>query len=297
MKTIGQVEKDDYCNKVLTKHWPNVKRYEDIYECGKHNLERVDLICGGFPCQPFSQAGKRRGEKDDRYLWPEMVRIISELKPDWVIGENVVGILNMGFEDMLSSLGDIGYEIEVFVIPACAVDAKHRRDRVWIVAHNDSIRRQRSQNDRDYRNVEFQGFEILRNAEEQTRIGEAFADSDRTGDRTRTDRTNEDRQEEKQEQGDESQFESSGYGEDVPNPKETGLEGQESEGWSRKHYGLSAECSKWPIEPAMGRVANGVPRRVDRLKCLGNAVVPQIPEILGRAIMEIDMFREKKVAV
>ena len=219
MKTVWQVEKDEYCNKVLAKHWPDVKRYGDIYECGKHNLETVNLICGGFPCQPFSQAGKRRGEKDDRYLWPEMVRIISELKPDWVIGENVVGILNMGFEDMLSSLGDIGYEIEVFVIPACAVAAPHRRDRV---------RRNKSQ------------------------------------------------------------FESSGYGEDVPNPTEPGLEGQESEGWSRKHYGLSAECSKWPIEPAMGRVANGVPRRVDRLKCLGNAVVPQIPEILGRAIMEIN---------
>ncbi|MCK9568534.1 DNA cytosine methyltransferase [Candidatus Pacearchaeota archaeon] len=136
MTVKWQVEIDDFCNKVLAKHWPNVKRYRDVKEVGKHNLEPVDLICGGFPCQPFSVAGKRRGTEDDRHLWPEMFRVIDELRPRWVIGENVAGFINMGLDQSISDLEGIGYEVGTFVIPACAVNAPHRRDRVWIIAQN-----------------------------------------------------------------------------------------------------------------------------------------------------------------
>lgn len=136
MEVVWQVEIDPFCNKVLAKHWPDVKRYRDVKEVGKHNLEPVDLICGGFPCQPFSVAGKRKGKEDGRALWPEMFRIISECRPRWVIGENVAGFINMGLDESISDLEGIGYEVQTFVIPACAVNAPHRRDRVWIIAHS-----------------------------------------------------------------------------------------------------------------------------------------------------------------
>ena len=127
---------DDYCNKVLAKHWPDVRRYRDVKEVGKHNLAAVDLICGGAPCQPFSCAGKRRGKEDDRHLWPEYLRIITELNPAWVIGENVPGLINLELDTVLSDLGNAGYATATVIIPACAVDAPHRRDRVFVVARN-----------------------------------------------------------------------------------------------------------------------------------------------------------------
>ena len=128
------VEIDPFCQKVLKKHWPNVPIISDI-KGYKHNGTTIDLLTGGFPCQPFSCAGKRRGKKDDRYLWPEMLRIISEVRPTWIIGENVAGIINMGLDQVLSDLESKDYEVQSFIIPACAKNAPHRRDRVWIVAN------------------------------------------------------------------------------------------------------------------------------------------------------------------
>lgn len=141
MKCNWQVEIDRDCRKVLKKHWPRVKKYKDIKNV--KNLESVDLICGGFPCQPYSIAGKRRGADDDRALWPEMFRIIQEARPAWIIGENVPGILSMEIEKVLSDLESIGFDTQPFVIPACAVNAPHRRDRVWIIAYSDSNMRQK----------------------------------------------------------------------------------------------------------------------------------------------------------
>lgn len=138
-QTVGQCEWADYPTKVLEKHWPNVPRWRDIrtltgesfYE--KTGIRTVDVISGGFPCQPFSVAGKRKGREDDRYLWPEMLRVISELRPAWVVGENVAGIVNMALDQVYTDLENEGYAVQAFIIPACAVDAPHRRDRCAII--------------------------------------------------------------------------------------------------------------------------------------------------------------------
>ena len=135
MECAWQVEIDDFCQRVLTKHWPDVPKYKDVRDVGKENLEAVDLIAGGFPCQPFSVAGKQRGEKDDRHLWPEMLRVITELKPTWVLGENVPGIIPIFLDEAISDLEDQGYTCETFVLPAVAFDAPHRRDRLFILAY------------------------------------------------------------------------------------------------------------------------------------------------------------------
>ncbi|MDD3807370.1 MAG: DNA (cytosine-5-)-methyltransferase, partial [Candidatus Marinimicrobia bacterium] len=143
MKTVAFVEIDEFCQKVLKKHWPDIPIFSDIRNFAKEVLnEKVDVICGGFPCQPFSIAGKRNGRKDNRYLWNEMFRVIQEFKPTWVIAENVHGILSveqgMVFEQVCLDLESENYEVQSFVIPACAVNAPHRRDRVWIIANSDS---------------------------------------------------------------------------------------------------------------------------------------------------------------
>lgn len=179
-ETVGQCEWWDYARGRLEKHWPGIPRWRDIrsltgesfYE--RTGLRTVDVISGGFPCQPFSLAGKRRGQEDDRYLWPEMLRVIEELKPTWVIGENVAGLVSMvkpgatvGVEsrsinrqpdadfyeavlsrqedflllDLIRDLERIGYEVQPFIIPACAVGASHRRDRLALIAHANKIRR------------------------------------------------------------------------------------------------------------------------------------------------------------
>ncbi len=138
---VFQVEIDDYCQKVLAKNFPNVKRYGDIKEF-KGEAGSVDILTGGFPCQPFSHAGKRKGESDDRYLWPEYLRVIREIKPTYVVGENVAGLISMEdgktLDGILTDLEGEGYTIESFIIPACGVGAWHRRDRIWIIAYSGS---------------------------------------------------------------------------------------------------------------------------------------------------------------
>jgi DNA (cytosine-5)-methyltransferase 1 len=152
---VAFVEQDKYCQKVLNKHWPDVPIIENIedyryerfeggpvktegFKCGEYQQPSIDLLTGGFPCQPFSVAGKRKGKEDDRFLWHEMLRIIQESKPSWIIGENVTGIIAMELDNCITELECEGYEVQTFIIPACGVDLPHQRERSWILANASS---------------------------------------------------------------------------------------------------------------------------------------------------------------
>jgi DNA (cytosine-5)-methyltransferase 1 len=147
METVAFCEIEPYCRDVLKKNFPNIIIYSDIRNITKNKLvedgvideeEGIDVITGGFPCQPYSVAGKQRGKADDRHLWPEMLRVIRELRPAWILGENVTGIIKLALDDVLSDLDREGYTTRTFVFPARAVGAPHQRQRVWIVAHTSS---------------------------------------------------------------------------------------------------------------------------------------------------------------
>lgn len=139
-ENVFNCEKDPFCRRVLKHYWPKTKGYEDIRQFKAAEYRgQIDVVSGGFPCQPFSQAGKRKGTADDRYLWPEMRRVVREIRPCWVVGENVFGLLNwnggMVFRQVLTDLEAEGYEVWPYVLPAAGVGAPHRRDRIFFVAH------------------------------------------------------------------------------------------------------------------------------------------------------------------
>lgn len=147
METVAFCEREPFPQKVLKKHWPNVPIYDDVCTLTAERLKEdgiigpgrtIDIISGGYPCQPFSHAGKRQGKEDDRHLWPEVHRLLQEIRPRWFVGENVAGHVTLGLDDVLSDLGDIGYTAQPFIIPAAAVGAPHRRDRVFIVGYTAS---------------------------------------------------------------------------------------------------------------------------------------------------------------
>ena len=139
-QTIGFAEIDPYASAVLNKHWPHVPNYGDIT-----NVPAIgcDILTGGFPCQPFSCAGRRKGERDDRHLWPAMCNVISRCRPAWVVGENVTGIISLALDGVLADLESIGYSAQPIVVPACAANTPHVRNRVYILAHSDSFGLQR----------------------------------------------------------------------------------------------------------------------------------------------------------
>jgi len=135
-KTIVFCEKEKFCQKVLKKHWPEIPIIEEIRDFNGTKYRGATLLTGGFPCQPFSVAGQRRGKKDDRYLWPEMLKVIDEAKPRWILAENVPGIFRMALDTVLADLESKGYATGTFIIPACGLNAPHRRNRIWIIANS-----------------------------------------------------------------------------------------------------------------------------------------------------------------
>jgi len=138
MQCVGQVEYNPFCQRVLKQHWPHVKLIGDIKDVTTESFGAVDLICGGFPCQPFSTAGSRKGKKDSRYLWPEMLRVIKAYKPTWVIGENVKGLITLALDSVCDDLEKEGYSVRPVCLPACAIGAVHRRERLFVLAHTTS---------------------------------------------------------------------------------------------------------------------------------------------------------------
>ena len=135
-ETVAFCEMDEFCQKVLKKHWPQVPIFNDVRTLDAARLGRIDIVTGGYPCQPFSQAGRRQGEEDERHLWPEMLRIIKSCQPRYVVAENVAGHVTMGLDQVLTDLEDQGYTTRPIIVPACAKNAPHRRDRVWIIGQN-----------------------------------------------------------------------------------------------------------------------------------------------------------------
>jgi len=149
-ENVFHCEKDPFCRKVLHYYWPKADSYADIHEFNAVKYRgRVDILSGGFPCQPFSQVGKRKGTADPRHLWPEMCRIIGEVQPRWVVGENVYGLINWNrglvFEQVHLDLESAGYQVQTYILPAAAVNAPHRRARIWFVANAHAVCDQQSQ--------------------------------------------------------------------------------------------------------------------------------------------------------
>ena len=247
-KTVAFCDIDNFCQKVLKKHWPEVPIFSNVkeltYEKLKTNgINKIDIITGGYPCQPFSVAGRKKGEEDPRHVWPEYFRLIKELRPTWVIGENVGGHIKLGLDSVLSDLESEGYSARTFSISAASIGANHKRERVWILANSNS--------------------------------NGAKWDQSENRQRSRTQQN----------------------GEDVANSKSSGrneheINKEHGEPETQKIFGdrgcLSGVSSRWKVEPDVGRVANGLPNTMDRLKSLGNSVVPQIPYLIADCIRRIE---------
>jgi DNA (cytosine-5)-methyltransferase 1 len=250
MRTVQFVEIDPFCRAVLAKHWPDVPCHDDI-RTFHASAGFADVICGGFPCQDISTAGKGLGLAGERSgLWREYARLIGEVQPRFVLVENVAALLSRGLGEVLGDLASLGYDADWHCIPASAVGAPHRRDRVWIVAYASCEPGNGSEDDAPS-GVGHEAVSELRNGGGP----QALADADRQ----RLERQRPDR---------------------------------DPEGWERPIVGPAGLCDGasyqpgwWASEPSVGRVADGVPNRVDRLRALGNAVVPAIPYLLGCSVM------------
>jgi DNA (cytosine-5)-methyltransferase 1 len=375
MNVIWQSEIDPYACRVLSKHWPEVVNHGNIKEINWQEVEKPDVICGGYPCQPFSTAGKRRGEEDPRHLWPWVRTAISELRPRYAILENVRGHLSMGGLSVIGELASIGYDAEWRIVSAASVGANHRRDRVIIVAYPNSTN-ERQQERRVGERAQASG--ASRCGAKSCRCGENVANSDNARGRTSRSGTNRNGTKEVQEWQHEPQSWLSGCSTNVADTDSTPrqqqqerqvqepnlggrsagqgnmadssgercvdgrpevnttdgrvttqpqlvhsstemahtdsirLEGQRaeqqttgtirsseipntsSEGLQRAVRSVYEGDGNrlaysgwewWTTEPNVGRVAHGIPKRVDRLRGLGNAVVPQVAEVIGRLVI------------
>lgn len=216
-----QVEVDEYCRKVLDLRFPETKKHDDIRTFDGRKEEPVDIVAGGFPCQPFSVAGKQKGHQDDRNLWPEMLRVIREVRPRWVVAENVPGIISLYLDVVLSDLEKEGYAIWTIIFPAHGLGANHKRDRMWIIAYSGKFR--------------YSGLQRLQ--KNIDKIGQGGASPTRT---------------------------------------------------AMQCFNDSLEWRTWAVKPFLRREDDGVPRRVDRLKALGNGQVVACTAWIGQRIMEFE---------
>ena len=218
-KPVQFCDIEPWSRRVLSKHWPDVPIAEDVKELARdpdRNVFDCDILSAGYPCQPFSVAGNQKGAEDDRHIWPYIREIVAHKRPAWCVFENVYGHIGLGLDQVLFDLESEGYASRTFIVPACGVDAPHRRDRLWIVADADSARLQGRQNARDT-----------------------------------------------------------------------------SQGWAQRkeqspRRNKRTDGQNWPVEPSICRVAHGIPKRVDRLRGLGNAIVPQIAQRIGETIRKIE---------
>ena len=352
---------EEYPRQVLQKHWPHVKQYKDIKELTYDRLkadgiDSIDIITGGYPCQPFSVAGKQKGVEDPRHLWPEYFRLVKECRPTWVIGENVSGHIKLGLDSVIEDLESENYSVRPFSISASSIGANHQRERIWIMAYSEcnynfnkeqrvngeekEISREHRENDStswkssgtntirktnngDVENpgcTQWPRAELREENENETREGDANQHQ-RSSSPSESDVANteseglqrgewnnqgegrevlsSERQDGNKKRSETGRTNRISTQENVPNPgssrRETGIseeryreEGntEESNNDSDRRRGWQRE-NNWAIEPDVGRVAHGIPKRVDRLKSLGNSLVPQIPYYIGQTILEV----------
>lgn len=212
-KIIWQSEIDHYCCQVLRRHWPDIPNHGNAVLIDWDNVEPPDLICGGYPCQPFSTAGKRNGTSDLRHLWPFLAEGIRRLRPRYVLLENVLGHLSLGFGEVIGEMAVLGYDTRWDCVSAYSVGSPQHRERVFIVG----VRR--------------------------------------------------------------------------PDLSDTDGSGSKSRSWTEffaRRIAQPDQYGWWAVEPGVGRVADGIPNRLDRIRALGNAVVPQVAEHIGRSILELE---------
>jgi len=266
-ETVGFCEIDPFCQKVLKKHWPDVPVHDDVRKLA-NEADRfrglVDVVCGGYPCQPFSLAGSREGQEDDRHLWPEMLRIIQATRPRFVIGENVAGHITLGLDTVLSDLEAENYTARAFVIPACAKDAKHRRDRVWIVGHTSSIKRNAR--------PEKQG--TLREMSENRPKHDYSGGSGEAYTAISSDTTSQRQQRQRKLEQSSSQ--------------------KKNEKGQTDNAFTIGQPHIWSTESNICRTLDGVSFRMDRLRSLGNSIVPQVAAEIFIAIKAMADGQEKQ---
>ena len=361
-ESVGQCEFADYPTKALEKHWPNVPRWRDVRDVTvksirEQGIGEITLLSGGFPCQPHSVAGKRQASADDRDLWGEFARVICEVRPKWVLGENVPGLLSSEdgrfFGRVLDDLAQMGYNVGWCVYGAAHVGARHRRERIFIIAHSNSdgcnpCDQREGGGKRTALNTvitsgDFRGINDTgpnSNAGQNERNGNVeqsrernVPNTDNTGNRTHQCSDNSKRQTSDKGRQKFSQCRIGGPCENVADTKCPGLERYDEHraGLNRENEGLQFRPKSggreidvsytdsprlqiprqesrintifekigtqfrdwWSVEPNVGRVANGIPKRVDRLKCLGNAVVPQQVYPILQAIADIERSQEE----
>jgi DNA (cytosine-5)-methyltransferase 1 len=257
-QNIFQCEIDSFCQKLLTQNFPNTARYGDIKQFdGTPYRGTIDIISGGFPCQPFSVAGKQRGTEDERHLWPEMLRIIREIQPRYILGENVGGIVSWGkglvFEQVQADLEAENYTVQAFVLPACAINAPHRRDRVWFIAYSERQPRPQRRGNGNRK-------------EKQTGIQCGFSGPSQVG--------------------------------IASNPESIGLERNGAirqqkpdspiKTWLLRGNFEGTNWTEWPTQSRICGRNDGIPNRMDRIKALGNAVVPQLVYLIFKQLEILD---------
>ena len=338
-ETSAFCEIDPYCQKVLKRHWPKVPIYGDIKKLKGTDIGTVDIITGGYPCQPFSVAGKQKGVEDPRHLWPEYFRLVKELRPTWVIGENVGGHIKLGLDSVIEDLEGEGYSARTFSVSASSIGANHQRERIWILAHTNSngsfaeqvgeslkktihetqtrkngtlnlegsstlsetntdvantesdkedgvLRTASSEHGKGNARMEFDG---SRNGQPKREAPQDMANSNSEGSQRPGLETNMERKSSKISAEGSEQDGIFSHSERLRQQRQgepvKSLDPAKEKTWQTTKFINGGVQGEWSVEPNVGRVAHGIPHRVDRLKALGNSLVPQIPFYIGQTIL------------
>ena len=311
-ETIGFVEKDEFCQKVLKKNFNNIPIESEVRNV-KGNRYKADIITGGFPCQPFSVAGKRRGTEDDRYLWDETIRVIRECKPRWFIGENVEGIINISegkvLQQIQKDLEAEGFEVQCVVIPASGIGAWHQRKRVWIIAHSNSNRDrtkitgsngEEKEIQREHREKDSTSWKFIRtntNDVPNTKSKGSFSSG-----RSNTSDNEQQRLDiDKERNWSKIRSKSSRCSEQtLPNTNSKGSQRhgvstdmETKQGQVITERSIKEQQTWWEAQSKLCRTPDGISYELDkdrknRIKSLGNSIVPLIARELGLAIMKAE---------